>query len=982
VDLTQEEIDRIVALTPGGAENIQDIYPLAPLQEGILFHHQVSTQGDPYLQANLLSLDNRQRLDAYVRSLQAVVDRHDILRTAVVWEGLREPVQVVHRKAVLQVEEMQVDPRAGDVAQQLYERLSPRHFRIDVRQAPLLRCYITQDDVDPGRWFMVTLLHHLVGDHTTVELMQEEIQASLLGGLDQLPAPQPFRNLVAHARLEASQKEHEQFFRRMLADVDEPTAPFGLLDIQGDGSNVVDAKSYLDNELTRRLRQCARRVGVTAASLFHVAWARVVAKLSGRHDVVFGTVLLGRMQGGAGADRAMGLLMNTLPIRIKVGNETVEAITRRTQHLLADLLEHEHVPLALAQRWSRVPNGTPLFTSLLNYRHTPSRMRPPGAREARQGIHWLRGAARTNYPLTFSIDDTDEGFSFVAEVLKPIDPKRVCAFMSTAIASLVDALEHTPTKAICRLDVLPEIELYRVLCGGRETAFESRAGKCVHELFEEQANENPSAIAIVFDGVRLSYRELNRRANQVAHSLRELGVGPEIRVGICAERTLEMSVGLLAVLKAGGVYVPLNPTHSTERLLSVLEDTQPLCILATRTATLPVFEGRLVLPILGEGDPVLPFVQNATYHETNLTHRIDPQNAACVLYSTERSTGVVVTHEQFASCVALKINPQLEERRVFQSALWNIDQAILPLCMSLLSGGTLIGASDITHRSTLAEYLRKQRITHAFLSPIEASSLLKAEDLDSIKIWHRGSWSADLRIRQWTDSGFTQLATLNEAAWAALSEPRTSECLFGIGARPGSEAFILDGQLQLAPVGVTGELYLGNIALARCYLNRSVLTAERFVANPYGQPGSRLYRTGQLARWHIEGMLELVQLRGHEVKIRGFRINPLELEHLLLKQEGVAQAAIAVQSDSNGTKVLIAYVASSLGSVPDLDCLEQLLRGVLPVPSLLGAVVALPELPVNTLGLPERALLPPQHIARTPGQVRVRKLTARGRSKG
>ena len=215
---------------------------MAPLQEGILFHHLMGGEGDPYLLAIQFSFDSRAGWKAYVGALQAVIDRHDILRTAVMWEGLSEPVQVVWRKAVLPVEEVELDPAAGDVGEQLYARFDPRHYRIDVRQAPLLRVYVAHDSTQE-RWLMMLLLHHLAGDHSTLEVMQEEIQAHLLGQAEQLPAPLPFRNLVAQARLGVSREEHEAFFRQMLGDVEEPTAPFGLLDVQGDGTGIKDAPS-------------------------------------------------------------------------------------------------------------------------------------------------------------------------------------------------------------------------------------------------------------------------------------------------------------------------------------------------------------------------------------------------------------------------------------------------------------------------------------------------------------------------------------------------------------------------------------------------------------------------------------------------------------------------------------------------------------------------------------------------------------------
>ena len=276
VELSQEEINRIVSGVPGGTANVQDIYPLAPLQEGILFHHLIGGTGDPYLMGTLLSFDTRTRLDSYLGALQGVIDRQDILRTGVMWEGLREPVQVVWRKAALVVEEVELDPAAGDVAEQLYARFNPRQYRIDVRQAPWLKVYVARDSAWELMGTMRQLLHHLAIDHTTLEVMQEEIQAHLLGQADQLPAPLPFRNLVAQARLGVSTEEHEAFFRGLLGDVGEPTVPFGLLDVRGDGTGIQEARLRVEAGLARRLREWARKLGVSAASLFHVAWAQVL----------------------------------------------------------------------------------------------------------------------------------------------------------------------------------------------------------------------------------------------------------------------------------------------------------------------------------------------------------------------------------------------------------------------------------------------------------------------------------------------------------------------------------------------------------------------------------------------------------------------------------------------------------------------------------------------------------------------------------
>src|SRR6202044_2994195 len=502
--LTQDEIDQVVESVPGGVANVQDIYSLAPLQEGILFHHLMSGEGDPYLLATLLSFETRELLDGYLKAMQSVINRNDILRTAVMWEGLSQPVQVVQHRAVLQIQEIELDPADGDVGEQLYARFDPRRYRIDLRQAPLLRAFIAFDK-SQNRWLMMQLLHHLLADHTTMDVMHEEIQAHLLGVAEHLPAPLPFRNLVAQARLGVSKEEHEAFFRKMLADVDEPTTPFGLFDVQGDGTGIEEARVALETPLAGRVRERARKLGVSAASLCHLAWARVLAKVSGRENVVFGTVLFGRMQGGAGSDRVMGLFTNTLPVRIRIGEEGVESCVRQTQALLAGLMRHEHALLALAQRCSAVPAPAPLFSAILNYRHSPGVGRTARAWE---GICTIRVEERTNYPLTLSVDDVDgEGFWLTAQTLASVNPKRICEYMQTALESLVTALETTPSMAVRELETLPASEQHQLLYewNNTECVFPQT---CIHEIFERQVERSPDAIAIIFEDSGLTYREL------------------------------------------------------------------------------------------------------------------------------------------------------------------------------------------------------------------------------------------------------------------------------------------------------------------------------------------------------------------------------------------------------------------------------------------------------------------------------------------
>ena len=513
VELTAAEIAGVVGAVPGGAANVQDIYPLAPLQEGMLFHHLLGGEGDPYLGRSEYQFASRERLDAYVGALQSVIARHDILRTAIVWEGLPEPVQVVLRRAPLAVEEVAVDPAAGDVTKQLAARFNPRHYRLNLREAPLMRAFIAREPVGDG-WSMVMLKHHMLGDHTAMELMHREVTAYLLGTAAELPAPQPFRNFVAQARLGISPEEHASFFRELLGDVDEPTAPFGLVNVQADGSGTRQAYEAIDASLAERLRACARAAGVSTASVCHVAWARVLSRVSGRNDVVFGTVLFGRMQGAENGANALGMFMNTLPVRIAVDERGVHESVKQAHLLLAQLLRHEHAPLALAQRCSAMPVSTPLFSSLLNYRHgAPKNKADEGAADdAWRGIMAKGGQERTNYPVGISVNDHGDELSLSVKSDASIDPDRLCAYMQTALAELVDALEHSPTRSLASIDVLPASERHELLVEWNATERPYAADAFVHEVFEAQAATSREAIAVEHDGAQLSYGELNARA--------------------------------------------------------------------------------------------------------------------------------------------------------------------------------------------------------------------------------------------------------------------------------------------------------------------------------------------------------------------------------------------------------------------------------------------------------------------------------------
>ncbi|HEX2077932.1 MAG TPA: amino acid adenylation domain-containing protein, partial [Longimicrobium sp.] len=975
VTLSQAEIDAVVATVPGGAANVQDIYPLAPLQEGFLFHHLAAAEGDPYLLATISSFETRERLDAHLEAFGAVIARHDVLRTAVMWEGLPEPVQVVWRQAPLPVEEVEVDPAADDVAGELYRRFDPRRHRLDIRRAPLMRGYVARDAARQ-RWVLLQLQHHLTIDHTALDALRDEIQAHLSGRADALPEPPPFRNFVAQARLGVSPEEHGEFFREMLGDVDEPTAPFGLLDVRGDGSGIGEARVRVEERLAARLRERARALGVSAATLCHVAWAQVLARVSGREDVVFGTVLFGRMQGGEGADRVIGPFINTLPIRVRLGNVGVEASVRQTHALLAKLLRHEHASLALAQRCSGVDAPAPLFTALLNYRHGRKTARPnapaAAARTPAGGTGRTSPVERSNYPLTMSVDDLGEAMALTAKVEARVEAGRVCAMMHTALEGLVEALETAPERPARSIAVLPAEERARVVEEWNQTEAEYAADACVHELFETQVARTPDAPAVVFQGGRLTYAELNARANRLAHHLARRGVGPDVPVGLCLERGPEVIVALFAVLKAGGVYVPLDAEYPEDRLRYMLADSAP-AVLLTQSSLAELFTGAGVPCIRIDADAAAW----ADEAETNPARgALTPDHLVYVIYtsgSTGKPKGVMNQHRALVNRLAWgrrSWGMDAGEAVLCKTSL-NFDGSVREIFLPLIAGGRVVVARPGGHRdpSYLLGVIGRENITTVNLVPSLLQVLLDAPEVENLRGLRRilcGGEALPGALLERCRAALPGVELHNlygpsEAA-TAVTAPRLSaeagRAAVPIGG-PSANArvYVLDGAGEPVPVGVAGELYIGGVPVARGYLGRAALTAERFVPDAFGgRPGARLYRTGDLVRWLADGRLAFVGRSDDQVKVRGFRVELGEIEARLREHAGVREAAVLAREDVPGDRRLVAYYLAD--QVIEAEALRAYLAERLPEYMVPAAYVRLDAVPLTPSGKLDRRALP------------------------
>ena len=966
VQLQQMDIERIVASVPGGAANVQDIYPLAPLQEGILYHHITAAQGDPYLLQSQLAFDSLERVETFAAALREVMARHDILRTSVLWEGLTSPVQVVWRAAILPLQEVELNPANGPIIDQLHQRFNARRYRLDVSQAPLMRLVYARDPA-LDRVVGILLFHHLAMDHIALEVMRGEMQASLSGQAVELAPPVPYRNYVAQTRLGVSEQEHEAFFREQLADIDEPTLPFGLQEVQGDGRGIDEAQQVLPADVYQRLRTQARQAGVSVASLIHLAWARVLAATSGQQRVVFGTVLMGRMQGGEGADRALGVFINSLPLRIDVDAGVLDAV-RATHARLTALLGHEHASLALAQRCSGVASPSPLFSALLNYRHSDETELLEPSRQAWQGIDTLANEERTNYPLTMSVDDYGDGLRLTGRAVAQIGAQRICGYMQTALHGLLQALEQTPQQPLNRLPILQAEELQRVLITFNATEVDCPLDQPLHALFEAQVRRKPYAIAAQAGEQSLTYEQLNDRANRLAYHLRELGVQPDSRVAICVERGLDLVVGLLGILKAGGAYVPLDPDYPLERLNYMLQDSAPVALLVHGPTR----------QLLGEPGVTMINLDHGSWEpqpSDNLqVPGLSASNLAYMIYtsgSTGLPKGVMIEHRSACNMVhwGSQLSPPTEHGALLQKAPFSFDSSVWEIFWPLCSGIRLVLARPDGNRDSayVVQTIREQQVTVVKFVPALLQQFIEQDGVEQCTsltdVLNGGGELSAALARQVRDRlpwvrlhnvyGPTE-TTVDSTGWTLEPDMPVPDSVVPIGtALSNTRLYVLDAYGQPVPQGVSGELHIGGVGVARGYHGLPEMQAERFIDSPF-VPGDRLYRTGDLARYNNHGELEFLGRNDFQIKLRGLRLEPGEIEAQLIEHPAIREAVVMVRDER-----LVAWYTVRAGiDAPSLETLRGHVLERLPEYMVPGAFVLLDALPLTPNDKIDRKALP------------------------
>jgi amino acid adenylation domain-containing protein/non-ribosomal peptide synthase protein (TIGR01720 family) len=956
-------------------EDIEDIYELSPLQEGMLFHTLYAPESALYFEQLCIPLYGPLDVSALEHAWQQVVDRHTALRTSFEWEEGDKPLQVVHRRVKLSLEQQNwsnLSPAEQVERLEAYLK-ADRERGFELSEPPLMRLALIR--VAEHAYQFVFSLHHLLLDGWSSYLINTEAaafyEASCQGRTLEFEPSRPYGDYIAWLQQQDLSKA-EGFWRRVLAGYKAPP-PLGVSRATGrlsDEDEGYDAQQIkLSVATTAALQALARQHQLTLNTLVQGAWALLLSRYTGEEDVVFGATTSGRPPTLKGVESMVGLFINTLPVRVRVSPQApLIPWLKELQAQQFETRQYEYSPLVKVQGWSEVPRGLPLFESILAFENFPtgSLLQEEGGAQQDSHFHYF---GKTNYPLSILVRPSEDLLVRMMYVRPRFDPTTISRMVGH-FQTLLEGMAANPEQCLSELPLLTETERHQLLVEWNATTVAYPRDMCIHELFEAQAERTPEAIAVVCQGEQLTYGELNWRANQLAHHLQALGVGPETLVGICMERSLEMVIGLLGILKAGGAYVPLDPLYPKERLAFMMDD-----------AGVPmlVTEGRLLERLPEHRATVIcmdiDWEVIAGKSKANLVSGVKSENLAYVIYtsgSTGRPKGALLAHRGLCNVAEAQSRAfdVRSDSRILQFASLNFDASIFEIAMALRAGATLcLGTVDsLLPGSTLIQLLRDQAISIVTLPP-SALAALPVEQLPALQtILVAGEvFSADLVARWATGYRFFNLYGPTESTiWATVAECVDGNRRPDIG-RPiaNIQVYVLDCQLQPVPVGVPGELYIGGDGLARGYLNRPELTAEKFITHPFSQePGARLYKTGDLVCYQPDGNLEFLGRLDQQVKLHGFRIELGEVETVLSQHPAVQESVVLAREDRPGDKRLVAYLVPDQEPAPSVSELRGFLQRQLPEYMVPSAFVLLDALPLTPNGKVDRQALPAPGPAR------------------
>ncbi|MDX3232393.1 amino acid adenylation domain-containing protein [Streptomyces sp. ME19-01-6] len=909
----------------GRYPGLADVWPLAPLQEGLLFHAMLADAAfDAYQLQFVVHLSGQVDPDRLCVAGQALLDRHANLRSAFVNTESGDPVQLVVDGVRLPWRHIDLGGLGEAGRDEALRRFlaEDRDAAFDPAAPPMLRIALVT--LDQERSELVVTAHHVLFDGWSVPLLlQDLLRLYESGGAPAaLPAAPAFRNYLAWLA-EQDQDASARAWAAELDGVDEPTllaAGKGQED-RAAGLGLVDVPLPLDT--ARELARRAADLGVTLNTVVQAAWGVLLGRLTGRQDVAFGATVSGRPPAVPDVDSMVGLFINTVPVRVRCSPDiTLAELMTELQNRQAALLDHHHCGLADIQRTTGLAT---LFDTIIGFESYP--FDRAGIEEASTAAGLattgVRTSGGTHYPLAVLALE-DPHLRLAVQYHQDRFDREAVEVIAARFARVLRQVAADPGVPVGVTDVLDAAERRWLLSGLNDTAAAPVEADTFPGLFERQVAARPGSVALVCGGESVSYGELDGRANRLARVLVGRGVGPESVVGVALPRSPEWVVAVLAVMKAGGAYLPVDPAYPADRIGFMVEDSGACLMLADATTADELPE--LPVPVLRLDDPhTADAPAGADPAAPTDAERLGPVSAANTAYviytsgSTGRPKGVAVTHAGLASLLAthlerLEVGP---ESRVLQFASPSFDASVWELCMGVLSGATLVLADKhaLAPGAPLERTISEQRVTHVTLPPPVLATLSKGALPTVETLVVAGDAAAPDLVAAWCDGRrvINAYGPTETTVCATMSPP-----LMGDGRVPSIggpvtnvRIFVLDAGLRPVPPGVPGELYVAGPALARGYAHRVALTAERFVACPFGEPGERMYRTGDLVRWNADGQLEYVGRTDAQTKIRGFRIEPGEVEAALTSHPGIAQAAVVTDEDPAGDQRLVAYAVLS-----------------------------------------------------------------------
>jgi len=974
-------------------KNIENFYPLSPMQQGILYHSLAVPESNNYFQQLSWTLRGKLNLTAFHQVWEYILERHSILRTCFVWEGLKEPVQVVHRQVMLPWQEYHWQHLSSEEQQQKLEVFlhSDRSGGFELTSPPLMRLTLIQlsDTCYNFTWSH----HHLLLDGWSVAIIFKEVLAcykafSNSQNLYREPV-RPYRDYIVWLQ-QQNLSEVEAFWRQILKGFTTPTRLWvdqgSINSLNLNLQNGYDEqKIQLSAVTTAALQSITQQHQLTLNTLIQGAWALLLSCYSGEEDVVFGAVASGRPPTLAAAESMVGLFINTLPIRVKVSpEEFLLPWLQKIQTQLIEARQYEYSPLVKIQGWSEVPKGLALFESIVVFENYPVDA-SLGERDTNFEIEDFHGFERTNYPITLTVNPGKELLLKITYDDSDRFEGNTIIRMLGHLQTLLESMVKNPQQRLWELSLLTETERHQLLLEWNDTEVEYPQ-QCIHQLFEAQVERTPDAVAVVFEDQQLTYGELNNRANQLANYLRSLGVKSEVLVGICVERSLFMVIGLLAILKAGGGYVPLDPAYPPERLAFILQDAQVSVLLTQHhlIENLPQRQTRVVCLDTDWENVAQQSSQNPISEST-----ID--NLAYIIYtsgSTGQPKGVLVNHSNVVRLLAAT-----ESRYNFnQHDVWTLfhsiafDFSVWEIWGALLYGGKLVVIPYWLSRSPEDFYklLLTQKVTILNQTPSAFSQLIQVEELlansnnlalrkvifggealqiESLRPWfeRHGDQSPQL-INMYGITETTVHVTYRPLTIADLEVASGSLIGRPIG---DLQVYLLDRYRQPVPIGVPGEMYIGGAGVVRGYLNRPTLTSERFIPNCFSnKPNARLYKTGDLARYLPNGDIEYLGRIDNQVKVRGFRIELGEIEAIISQHPAVRETVVLVSEASADSQRIVAYVVAQREQTLIIPELRNFLESKLPNYMMPTAFITLEALPLTPNGKVDRKALPAADTAR------------------